>query len=307
MNKTLKFYAGLLIAFGTFALFTSYTPEDTEPTKQASTQNDTASLPQVIHSPNLDQAFQFAGEALPMDNFDVKERLDRELTVNSYWHSSTVLNIKTAARFFPIIEKILEENGVPEDFKYLAVAESGLRNVSSPAGAKGVWQFVKNTGTYYGLEINSEVDERYHLEKATKAACEYIKGYKEQFGSWTLAAAAYNMGGPNLKKELGLQRAKSFYDLNLNAETNRYLFRIIAMKEILKTPQDFGFYLDEEDLYKPLEDFAVAEVTESISNLGDFAAKYGTTYRMIKLYNPWLRNSKLTNSKGKTYEIRVPK
>ena len=256
-SKSLYTYTLILASFLTLALFTSYSEKTETPVKNPPTETGVDALPQVIHGVNLKQPFQFAGEGLPMTNFDVRERLDRELSVNSYWHSSTLLNIKSSTRYFPIMEKILKENEVPDDFKYLAVAESSLRNAKSPVGAKGIWQFMKNTGAFYGLEISSEVDERYHVEKATQAACEYLKSYKKQFGNWTLAAAAYNMGGPKLKKELGLQGADSYYDLNLNPETNRYVFRIVAIKEIIHRPQNFGFYLDDEDMYQPLDDFNV--------------------------------------------------
>lgn len=304
--KTLYTYTLILASFFTLALFTSYSEKNDTPPKTPPTETGSDALPQLIHGINLKQPFNFAGEGLPMTNFDVRERLDRELSVNSYWHSSTLLNIKASTRYFPAMEKILKENEVPDDFKYLAVAESSLRNVKSPAGAKGIWQFMKNTATHYGLEVNSEVDERYHVEKATEAACKYLKSYKEQFGNWTLSAAAYNMGGPNLKKELSAQGSDSYYDLNLNHETNRYVFRIVAIKEIIKRPQNFGFYLENEDMYQPLDDYKTVEINSAIPSLANFAKEQGISYRMLKIYNPWLRSSKLTNSKGKTYQIKIP-
>jgi hypothetical protein len=303
MQKAVQYYTLALASFLTITFFASYYSGTTEKPEHPLEDK----LPQVIQPVSLDQSFDFAGEALPMDNFDVRERLDRELLTNTYWHSTTLQHIKNTYKYFPIIEKILAENDMPEDFKYLAVAESSLRNATSPAGARGIWQFMKNTGAFYGLEINSEVDERYHLEKATQAACKYLKDYYEQFGSWTLSAAAYNMGGPRLKKEMEVQRADNFYDLNLNQETNRYIFRLVAIKEILKTPEKFGFYLEAGDGYKPLTDYKIVKVSSSIPNLGDFAKEYGITYRMLKVYNPWLRTSKLTNRSGKTYEIKIPK
>ena len=303
MQKAVQYYTLALASFLTITFFASYYSGTTEKPEQPLEDK----LPQVIQPVSLDQSFDFAGEALPMDNFDVRERLDRELLTNTYWHSTTLQHIKNTYKYFPIIEKILAENDMPEDFKYLAVAESSLRNATSPAGARGIWQFMKNTGAFYGLEINSEVDERYHLEKATQAACKYLKDYYKQFGSWTLSAAAYNMGGPRLKKEMEVQRADNFYDLNLNQETNRYIFRLVAIKEILKTPEKFGFYLEAGDGYKPLTDYKIVKVSSSIPNLGDFAKEYGITYRMLKVYNPWLRTSKLTNRSGKTYEIKIPK
>lgn len=308
MQRSAQIYTLVLTAFVTIIAFASYRQKNAD-TEQANTPVYALAdgvIPQVVKSVDLEGPFDFAGELLPMENFDVRERLDRELLVNTYWHSSTLLNIKNTHKFFPIIERILAENGIPDDFKFLAVAESNLRNETSPAGAKGFWQFMKPTGEYYGLEINSEVDERFHLEKATQAACKYILDYKKRFGSWTLAAAAYNMGGTSLARNLETQRAEGFYDLNLSDETNRYVFRLVAIKEILKNPKKFGFYLEPEDVYQPLNDYQIKEVTGPVANWGDFARENGTTYRMIKVYNPWLLDSKLTNRNGKTYEIRVP-
>lgn len=303
MQKGLQRYTLVMAGFLSVAIFASYSQKE-KAKPAASVDRD---VPQLVMSVDMDRNFNFAGESLPIDNFDVKERLERELTVNTYWHSSTILNIKNSTRYFPVIEKILAKNGVPDDFKYLAVAESSLRNAVSPAGAKGIWQFVENTGEYYGLEINKEVDERYDLEKSTQAACEYLKGYHKRFKSWTLAAAAYNMGGTRLARDLEEQRAGTYYDLNLNAETSRYVFRLVAMKEILSDPQNYGFFIEDTEMYQPLEDYEVVEVSGSIENLGDFATKYGVSYRMLKVYNPWLIDSKLTNKNRKTYQIKLPR
>ena len=263
-------------------------------------------LPQVIKPVNLENLYSFAGEPIPRDNFDAMERLDRELSVNSYWHSSTLLHIKSAKRWFPLIEKILAEEGVPEDFKYLAIAESSLRNVRSPAGASGFWQIRKLAAREMGLEINNEIDERYHIEKSTRAACRYIKKNKNRFGTWTLSAAAYNIGPTSLSRTMKQQQAESYYDINVSDETMRYIFRIVAIKEILNHPSDYGFYLKENDLYEPLADYNVIEVNGPVANWGEFAKEHGTSYRMLKIYNPWLRSYKLTNSRKKLYEIKVP-
>ena len=309
MKKNIQYYTLILTAFVTIAFFASYTDNPMVSTAKISGFQDTLrqELPQKIEGADLSKSYSFAGEALPMDNFDVRERLDRELMVNSYWHSNTILNIKTSKRFFKLFEQIFAEYGIPDDLKYIAVAESNLRNVTSPAGAKGIWQFMKTVGQSFGLEINTEVDERYHVEKATHAACKHLLGLKKRFGTWTMAATAYNIGPTKLAREIENQRARTYYDLNLNDETMRYIFRLVAIKEILKDPQRFGFYLEEKDYYQPLNEFAVAEVNEPIPNLGDLAEKYGTTYRMLKVYNPWLRSHKLTNSKGKKYQIKIPK
>ena len=303
--KCLSLFTLVMAAFFTFAVFSSSTEEQLSTTADTSIVN--GNLPQTVLAIDLEGPFDFAGEVLPVDNFDVRERLDRELLRNAYWHSNTLLNLKKAYRYFPLIERILKEEEVPDDFKYLAVAESDLRNAVSPAGARGFWQFMKATAKEYKLEINSEVDERYHLEKATKAACKMLKAYKKRFGSWTLAAAAYNVGSTRLGKELKVQRATSYYDMNLNAETARYIFRIVALKEILAQPDLFGFRLSNDDKYSPLDSFYTVEVKEAVPNWGDFAQKYGISYRMLKLYNPWLINTSLTNRYKKTYEIKIPK
>lgn len=263
-------------------------------------------LPQTILPVALNRPFDFAGEPLPMDNFDVRERLDRELTLNSYTHGTTLLNIKSMYRYFPLFEKILKEHGIPDDFKYTAVAESNLRNAVSPAGARGIWQIMAPTAQQYGLEINEEVDERYHPEKATHAACKLLKDYHKKFGNWTLTAAAYNIGGPRLAKERENQMGTSFYDLNLNEETSRYVFRLVAIKAILADPKAFGFLLDSEQGYPPLDNYKIVEVSEPIPSLAVFAKEQGVSYRTFKLYNPWLISTKLTNPARKTYQIKVP-
>lgn len=268
---------------------------------------DGKGLPQIIKPILLDKTYSVAGEPLPADNFDVMERLDREFLVNSYWHSSTLLNLKAAKRYFPIMEQVLAREDVPEDFKYVAVIESNLRNVTSPAGAKGLWQFMPSVARGYGLELSREVDERYHLEKSTRAACALIKDYKKRFNTWTNAMGAYNMGETRFAKEQAIQKMDSYYDMNFGAETGRYLFRILAVKEIMEQPQDFGFYLEDLDpLYKPLTDCNMVKVDKTIANLGEFAKEHGTTYRMLKVYNPWLISSRLTVAPGKTYEIKIP-
>ena len=229
-----------------------------------------ANLPQVVEPVDLDKSYTFAGEKMP-ENFDTRERLDRELLVNAYWQSSTLLNIKAAERYFPTIEKILKEEGVPDDFKYLAVAESSLRHVSSPAQAKGFWQFRKLAAKEFDLEVNSEVDERYHTEKSTRAACKYIKKLRDRFGSWTNAAAAYNVGPGNFSKILREQKEESYYDLNVNQETSRYVFRLIAIKEIMKNPEKYGFYISREDTYDALSNYYEVQIDSSVASWGDFA------------------------------------
>ncbi len=258
-----------------------------------------------IYSLPLPKSVNFCGEQVPLDQFDVKEKLDRELLVNTYWQSNTLLNIKRANKYFPVIEPILKKNGIPDDFKYLALIESGFTNVVSPAGAAGFWQIMKSAGRERGLEITSEVDERYHLEKATQAACDYLKEAYEKFGSWTLAAASYNMGMAGLEKQMKLQKANTYYDLILNEETSRYVYRILAVKEILNNPENYGFRVRPQDLYHPVQTFTVS-VDTPISDIAEFARQIGTNYKTVKLFNPWIRKNYLTNKTGKTYQITLP-
>ncbi len=248
----------------------------------------------------------FADEGMPMEIPDVRERFDRELLVNANLHASTILIIKRANRVFKIIEPILEKNGVPNDFKYLAVIESSLINAVSPSGAKGVWQFMPATAKEIGMEVNDCVDERYHLEKSTEAACKFLLAAKEKFGSWTLAAASYNGGITGVNKQIDLQKVSNYYDLLLNEETSRYVFRILALKEIMKAPEKFGFAVPKQDLYE-LYPTRKLEIDSTVTNLADFAIRQGVNYKILKLYNPWLRDSKLDNKAKKKYVIELPK
>ena len=306
MKKGMQTYLLILISIMVVVIMGSYTKKSNNNLAASASIMEDKIIPQVVKGSDLNKRFEFAGELIPTKNFDVRERLDRELTVNTYYHSSTLLNIKKAARFFPVIEQILAENGLPEDLKYIAVAESNLSNAVSPAGAKGFWQFMKSSADQYGLEVNSEVDERYHIEKATQAACKYFKYLKKRFGTWTMAAAAYNVGPTRLARTITEQRAEEYYDLNLNEETSRYVFRLIAIKEVMQNPSSFGFYVDEEEKYPPLFDYSVVQVKGSVENFGDFAKKYNTNYRTLKVFNPWLIDSRLTNRSRKTYEIKIP-
>lgn len=242
---------------------------------------------------------------MPLNLPDVAERLDRELHINVYWHSSTIQVMKLAHRWLPVVEKTLAAEGVPDDFKYLCIAESGLRNVVSPAGATGFWQILSATGRQYGLEINAEVDERYDVGKATAAACKYLKEAKLRCGNWTLAAAAYNAGMGSVSEDVSGQGVESYYDLHLNEETSRYLFRILAFKIILTNPAKYGFCFDEEDLYRPLATRSVT-VKETIADLKKFADEHKTNLKTLKYHNPWLRGNSLT-VKEKTYEILLPR
>jgi hypothetical protein len=251
------------------------------------------------------EAIDFAGEAAPLQITDVKERLDRELLINANLDATTALILKRANRVFPIIEPILQQNGVPDDFKYLAVIESGLINAVSPSGAKGVWQFMPDTAKESGMEVNDIVDERYHLEKSTEAACKYFLAAKQRFGSWTLAAASYNGGMNGLSKKIEEQKVTNYYDLGLTEETSRYVFRILALKEIMKQPAKYGFSLYPSDLYTLIPTKKI-EVDSTITDLSTFALAQGINYKLLKIHNPWLRDKKLANPTKKKYEIKIP-
>ena len=257
----------------------------------------------AVKMPNY---LEFANEQVPLDIQDVYERMDRELHVNTYWQSNTLIYAKRAHKYFPIIEKILAENGIPNDFKYLALIESGLMNVTSPAGAKGFWQIMKTTGRENGLEINKNVDERYNLEKATKVACDYLNSAYKKFGSWTMAAASYNSGRSGIIKQMDKQQVTNYYDLLLGEETSRYVFRIIAAKEILSHPKKYGFVYDDTDLYNHIDTYQV-EVDSVITNVANFAKHYGLNYKELKALNPWLRENVLNNASKKKYLISLPR
>jgi hypothetical protein len=263
---------------------------------------------QRVRSINMNKAFTLCGERFPTEtNPDVHQRLDAEILKNVYSHSSTILFVERANAYFPIIEPILKEEGVPSDLKYLAVAESGLAPVVSSADARGVWQFMKATATSFNLEVNEDVDERYHVEKATRAACKYLKKEKQKLGSWILAMAAYNGGSSRISEQLASQRAKSFFDLNLMAdETMRYPFRIMAIKEVMENLDEYDYEIEQDHLYEPLTDYQLVEVSGPVPSWGDFARENGVSYRQLKVYNPWLVSGKLANKEGKTYTIKLP-
>ena len=258
----------------------------------------------TIASPYMAPKVSFAGEEVPLNVYWVRENLEHELIIISYQHSKTLHTFKRSPRFFPIIEKILKEEGVPEDFKYLCVAESNLENVVSPAKAAGYWQFLAATAKSYGLVVNEEVDERYDLEKSTRAACKYLKGSKARLGSWALAAAAYNMGEAGVSKQITAQSTQNYWDLFLNQETARYLYRIIAYKMVFEQPQKYGVKLTKADLYYPVP-YKEYSVDTSILDLYQFAAEQNITYLELKKLNPWLRNTKLTINPQR-YTIKLP-
>lgn len=258
-----------------------------------------------VYSYKIPQDLDFAGEKVPLEDPDIMERADREFLVNTYWQSNGILLIKRSQKYFPIIEPILKEEGIPDDFKYLAVIESGLQNVVSPAGARGFWQIMKDTGKELGLEVNDNVDERYHLEMATRAACKYLKESKGKFGSWTLAAAAYNAGNAGIDRQLERQQVSDYYDLLLGQETGRYMFRILALKEILRNPESFGFNVEQEHMYQHIP--TKKELVDyEIDDLAAFAKARNINYKILKIHNPWLREAHLNNKSRKRYEFDIP-
>lgn len=260
-----------------------------------------------FEAPELPTEVSFAGEPMPLNRFDVLEALDRELLSNVYFHSQTIRYIKLAPRYLSIIEPILKEQGLHDDFKYLALAESGFNpRAISPARAAGFWQFMKGTAVDYGLEVNAEVDERYHIEKATYAACKYLKDSYKKFGSWALVAASYNRGVTGIKRQMELQEEDDYYDLLITTETARYVYRIVALKLILENPEKYNFYISEEEKY-PIIQTKDVEITGSVSSFSDFAKKQGISYKTLKDFNPWLRENKLTYSGKKRYWVKIPK
>lgn len=269
------------------------------------TTKKTNSTVDSIDTSAFPSKLDFAGEPTPLHIADVKERFDRELLVNVNLHASTILAIKRANRAFKIIEPILKRNGIPDDFKYLAVIESGLLNAVSPAGARGIWQFMPETGKERGMEVNENVDERYDLAKSTQAACSYFLSAKGKLGTWTLAAASYNGGMAGVNKQIAIQKISNYYDLLLTEETSRYVFRILALKEIMNNPSKYGYNIASEDLYTVLSTRKI-EIDSAITDLADFAKGQGINYKILKIHNPWLREAKLINAEGKKYQIEIP-
>ena len=293
------FYSvGLLFVIGFIALaFSSQPiPED----KFSSLEND-----YNVYALEIPQALDFSGENLPLHSPDIRERMDRELLVNTYWQSNGLLLIKRSHRYFPIIEPIMKSYGVPDDFKYLALIESGLQNVTSPAGAKGFWQLMEATANEYGLEVNSNVDERYNLELSTHVACKYFLKAKEKFGNWTLAAAAYNAGIRGVSNQLEKQNVSGYYDLLLGEETGRYVFRAVALKEIFAHPKTYGFNYTVHDLYSQIPTSKI-QVDTAVTDFVQFATKFDLNYKQLKLHNPWLREGFLNNKSRKLYTLEIP-
>ena len=296
---------GLMVVVGSLIFAVQSSPQEKAAPEKVKAPEKNVTDGYQISAIEIPEDLNFAGEDVPLKDPEVLERVDREFLVNTYWQSNALLLMKRANKSFPLIEPILEKNGIPDDFKYLAVAESALIDVASPKGAAGMWHFMKATGKEYGLEVNSNVDERYHIEKSTQAACEYINKWKKRFGTWTLAAASYNAGPAGIQKYMKIQKVDDYYDLLLGQETGRYVFRILALKEILSNPDKYGFEVEKEDLYKAVPSFKV-EVDTAVTSWADFANLYEINYKILKRHNPWLREPHLNNASGKKYVVEIP-
>jgi len=303
--RTYYFFTGVISAFTLLiAAFIIYL-NNTQTTAESKEGEEFPQGYKII-SPEVPNYLVFAGEKIPIENFEVFERMDREFISNTYYHSATILSLKRAARWFPVIEPILKKNNIPDDFKYLCVAESNMENVVSPAGATGFWQFMKEAGQKYGLEINSLVDERYDVWKSTEAACKYLNDSYEMFGNWTLSAASYNMGQDGIALQMERQKAKNYFNLVINSETSRFVARIVALKYILQNPETYGFDIKDNEKYKPLEYYEI-KLDSSVSDFPDYAKSLGINYFILKMYNPWLRDNYLTNKSKQVYMIKLPK
>jgi len=299
ISKTLYFVLGGVLTLLIFMIFSAFRSEEVNQTSSSDSNIF------EVRTPNVPSEVYLFGEKIPLESFDIYERLERELIVNTYLHSATLLGLKRSGRWFPVIEPILKRNNIPDDFKYLAVAESNLDNAISSAGATGFWQFMESAGKKYGLEINDQVDERYHVEKSTQAACDYLKEAYDKFGSWTLAAAAYNAGFNGIEKWSNIQNSKNFYNLLLNSETSRYIFRIAAIKIIFENPKTYHFYIDNSEKYQPLNTVEMT-IDSTINDFSAFAQQMRINYKILKYYNPWLRDTGLKNKNKKVYIIKVP-
>ncbi len=297
INRYLYIVIFIALVFVLYIFGTSYH----QPNKEELPKN----VPAMVNGITIPDRLDFSGEKVPLNYFDVKESLERELLINSYWQSQTLLIIKRANRYFGEIEAELKKNNIPDDFKYLALAESGFLNVTSPAGAVGFWQFVPSTAKQYGLEINNEIDERYNLQKSTEAACKFLQQSYNIYKTWTMAAASYNMGRKGLGKQIQRQLTSNYYDLLLNDETSRYIYRILALKIILNDPQKYGFNLSKSDYYQPIP-YTEIKLVQTEKDLAQFSINKGTNYKILKLLNPWLRDNVLTIKEGDSYSIRIP-
>ena len=260
---------------------------------------------QQVRPPAIIEGVDFSGTPLPLERVGVRERMERELLIGTFRHSSTLLTLKRSGRWFPIIEPILVDSGIPVDFKYLSVIESGLANAVSPSDARGFWQFMEPAAEEFGLRVDRDVDERYHVEKATRSACAYLNEAYDRYGDWILAAASYNMGMSGLSRRMEEQAGNTYWDLNLNEETARYVYRLYATKQVMEHPEAHGFLMEAEDWWSPLQTKDTV-VVDTIDDLAEFAAKRGVSYNALKTLNPWLRSGRLPIGDDQYYVIRLP-
>lgn len=304
--QNLLLYGLFVGAIAALIIFSSYSDPrpETEAEEGAPKTEQTAF---EIPVPKIPDSLTFAGERVPLDEMDTRERFDRELLSISFRHSMTIHTIKLTKRYFPLMDEILKKHDMPLDFKYLAVTESNLRNATSPAGARGIWQFMPATAKSYGLRVDKEIDERLNFYKTTEAACKLLKRLKNKFGTWALAAAAYNCGEGRVSERLNAQKGKTYYDIVLPEETMRYLPRIFASKVVLEDPAAVGFKFEEEDYYPAFPEYKKVAVKTSIASWPDFCKQHGISYRTLTLHNPWIRAYRLTNNSGKLYEVLIPK
>jgi hypothetical protein len=302
MKLLLSAAAGM---FAGAALLATFAFNAADPGEDLVTMKPDGRLQYKWYAPELPKSISFAGEPAPLDRWEVRERLDRDILTNYYTHGSLLYILKLTTRYFPEIEARLKANGIPDDFKYLCVAESSLQHLTSRAGAQSLWQFLEATGEQYGLQVDDYVDERYHVEKATDAACKYFQAAYDKFGSWTAAAASYNCGMGGYNSQVTFQGSSNYYDLQLPEETNRYIFRILALKYLISGASKMGYIIQPQDAYKPFRSRSIT-VTESIPNLAEWARANGTTYKYVKLLNPWLQARSLPVKAGKSYEVEIP-
>jgi uncharacterized protein (UPF0335 family) len=292
-----------ILIFLLFALFVSCSNNQNHSNKSKSEKEQEA--PRALVFPSLPKKMLFAGQVIRLEDQDIRERLDREVLMNAYYQSATTGYLKRANRYFPMIERILKDEGIPDDFKYLAVIESGLQQAVSPVGAQGFWQFMPFTAELYNLEMTEEVDERLHIEKSTRAACQYLKSAKETLGDWVMTTASYNRGVGGVKDDMAWQDTEHYFDTDQNSETGRYVFRLLAIKIIFENPEAYGYYPKEMELYEPIKTKKVI-VKETIPNLAKWANDQGFNIKILRKLNPWLITTRLTIRNGKTYTIELP-
>ncbi len=299
-NKLKPVLSGVALLFGFICVFVILSGLNDQQKKEEKKEE------LLYRSVPIPEKIEFAGEQVPLDRFDIHESMDRELLSTAFFHSQTIRLLKLAPRYFSIIEPILKEQGIPDDFKYLCVAESGFNvRALSPSKAAGLWQLLEGTAKECGLEVSKEVDERYHIEKSTVAACKFLKESYQKFGKWSLVAASYNAGRAFTSTQMDRQRSDDYFDLHIGEETSRYLFRILSYKIIMSDPKSYGFDVPEEEKY-PIIDTKTAEITGPVASLPDFAKQHNISYKMLKMFNPWLRESFLTNTQKKTYQVKIP-